>query len=52
MDPASIGAIVVSAVGSLLLALHIRKCNVCCCINSDCSKTPPNTPTNKDESNS
>ena len=48
MDPVSISAIAVSLVGaiaSLITTLHIKKCNICCCINSDCSsKTPPNTP--------
>ena len=48
MEPISIIAMVVAiitALGVLLSRLRFRHC-LCCCIESDCIKTPPNTPEN------
>lgn len=33
-----------SGLNSLFNTIHIRKCKILGCINSDCSKTPPNSP--------
>jgi hypothetical protein len=33
-----------SGLSSFITTLHIRQCNICWCIKSDCNKTPPNTP--------
>jgi hypothetical protein len=46
MEPISITAMVVSiitAFGLLLSRLKFKHC-LCCCIESDCIKTPENTP--------
>lgn len=45
-DPISSVALIVaifSGLASLMNTLHIRKCNAGCC-RSDCSKSPPNSP--------
>jgi hypothetical protein len=47
MDIGSVIAVVVSistAIGSIIHHLHLRKCEMCCCITSDCYKSPPSTP--------
>ena len=47
MDPITIGALVMSsitALSTLITALHLRKVNFCCCMTSECSKSIPNTP--------
>ncbi len=46
MEPVSITAIIISviaALGTLLSRLRFRHCHMCC-IDSDCIKTPSNTP--------
>ena len=49
MDIISITALIV-AVGSIITQIitstHIKKCHSICC-DSDCNKTPPNTPNNE-----
>lgn len=49
MDVISITALIV-AVGSIITQIitsaHIKKCHSGCC-DSDCYKTPPNTPKNE-----
>jgi hypothetical protein len=47
MDTGVIVALVVSissAVGVIINTLHINKCHSCC-MDSDCRKSPPQTPT-------
>ena len=47
MDPLTIAALVASsitALSTLITALHLRKVKLCCCITSECSKTAPTTP--------
>lgn len=49
-DPVATSALIVaifSGLNSLVNTLHIRKCKLLC-INSDCTKTPPNSPTVKE----
>jgi hypothetical protein len=46
VDPISATALIVaviSAIGSLITQIHINKCKSSCC-ESDCTKTPKNTP--------
>ena len=47
MDPITIAALVVSsitALSTLITALHLRKVKLCCCMTSECSKSSPATP--------
>lgn len=46
VDPVSATALiiaVISGIGSLITQIHINKCKSSCC-ESDCTKTPKNTP--------
>jgi hypothetical protein len=46
VDPISATALIIavlSAIGSLITQIHINKCKSSCC-ESDCTKTPKNTP--------
>ena len=46
MDPISISALVIgiiSAVGAFISRFRFRHCHTLCC-DSDCIRTPPNTP--------
>lgn len=46
-EPVATTALIVaifSGFNSLFNTIHIRKCKILGCINSDCSKTPPNSP--------
>ncbi len=45
-DPIAASALIIaifSGLTSLITTLHIRQCNAFCC-KSDCSKSPPPTP--------
>jgi hypothetical protein len=47
MDIISVSSIIVSsltAIGVILHQLHLRNCS-CLCVNSNCYKSPPSTPT-------
>lgn len=51
MDALSLSSILVStitALGVLIHQIHLKNCS-CFCINSDCSKTPPASPTEEEE---
>lgn len=51
MDPLTIAALAVSiitAVSTAITALHLRKVKLCCCITSECSKSSPATPIEKE----
>ena len=39
----SITITLITALGGILLSLHLKKCHSICC-DSECAKTPPNTP--------
>lgn len=46
IDIISITSLIVStitALGVVLHQIHLKNCS-CCCINSECFKSPPNTP--------
>lgn len=52
MDAITLSTLIITATTSvvgILTALHLRKVQICCCIKSECSKSPPSTPAVIDE---
>jgi len=48
MDGVTLSTLIITATTSIvgiITALHLRKVQLCCCIKSECSKSPPPTPT-------